>query len=84
VPLLFDRDDASAVERAHRCHRDLLGQCAAEGFFPYRLGVAGFDALRGGDALDAGQVPALHARLRAALDPNDILAPGRYTAVALP
>jgi len=84
VPLLFDRDDASSVERAHRCHRELLRNCAAEGFFPYRLGVPGFDALRSGSEVDAAQVPALHVRLRAALDPNDILSPGRYTAVALP
>jgi 4-cresol dehydrogenase (hydroxylating) len=84
VPLLFDRGDASSVERAHRCHRELLSQCAAEGFFPYRLGVPGFDALRGGSQIDAGQVHALHMRLRAALDPRDILSPGRYTAVALP
>lgn len=84
VPLLFDRDDAVAVERAHRCHGELLRKCAAEGFFPYRLGVPGFDALRGGSAVDAAQVPALHMRLRAALDPNDILSPGRYTAVSLP
>lgn len=84
VPLLFDRDDVSSVERAHRCHRELLSECAAEGFFPYRLGVPGFDALRGSSGLDAGQVPNLHVRLRTALDPHDILAPGRYTAVAPP
>lgn len=84
VPLLFDRDDPSSVERAHRCHRELLSKCAAEGFFPYRLGVAGSDVLRDGSAVGVGQVPALHARLRAAIDPNDILAPGRYTPVAVP
>jgi len=83
VPLLFDRDDPAAAERAHCCYRELLSKCAGEGFFPYRLGVAGFDALGGGGEVDAGQAPALHVRLRAALDPNDILAPGRYTAVEL-
>ena len=81
VPLLFDRDDVASVERAHRCHRELLRRCAAEGFFPYRLGVPGFDALDGGAEEGAARVPALHVRLRAALDPNDILAPGRYTSV---
>jgi 4-cresol dehydrogenase (hydroxylating) len=83
VPLLFDRDDPASAERAHCCYRELLSKCAAEGFFPYRLGVAGFDALGGGGEAEAGQVPALHMRLRAALDPNDILAPGRYTAMEL-
>ena len=83
VPLLFDRDDPASVQRAHRCHSELLNRCAAEGFFPYRLGVAGFDALGGGGEADADQIPPLHVRLRAALDPNDILAPGRYSSLKL-
>jgi hypothetical protein len=79
VPLLFDRDDPTSVQRAHSCYRELLLKCAAEGFFPYRLGVPGFDALGRSGEGGVGRVPALNARLRAALDPNDILAPGRYT-----
>jgi len=83
VPLLFDRDDPASVQRAHLCHSELLSRCAAEGFFPYRLGVAGFDVLGGGGEADTDQNPPLHVRLRAALDPNDILAPGRYTSLKL-
>ena len=45
-----------------------------DGFMPYRLGVQAMDSLpRPND--DSG---AMFSVLKRALDPNDILAPGRY------
>jgi len=74
VPLLFDRADASSVERARRCADELLESGRKEGFVPYRLGL---DAM---GWLESRQLAhdAFARRLIGALDPDRILAPGRY------
>lgn len=74
VPLLFDRTDAPASNRAHECYRQLFAQGKALGVLPYRV-PARFMYL-----LTDAQGPAwqLGARLKAALDPDNLLSPGRY------
>lgn len=74
VPLLFDRTDAPASNRAHECYRQLFAQGKALGVLPYRV-PARFMHL-----LTDAQGPAwqLGARLKAALDPDNLLSPGRY------
>lgn len=75
VPLLiFDRDVPGADEEAMRCHDAIVAKACALGFPPYRLGVQSMSAL----PASRGDHGALLARLKKALDPNDILAPGRY------
>jgi subfamily B ATP-binding cassette protein MsbA len=54
--------------------RPIFRELGAVGYLPYRLGLHGMDALPAA-ADDHG---ALMQRLKAALDPNDILSPGRY------
>jgi 4-cresol dehydrogenase (hydroxylating) flavoprotein subunit len=75
VPLiLYDRDAPDADEQAMRCHDAIVTELSAMGYPPYRLGLPSMDLLpRPRD--DHG---ALLARIKKALDPNDILAPGRY------
>jgi 4-cresol dehydrogenase (hydroxylating) len=75
LPLLvYDRDVAGADEEAMRCHDAVLTRLARAGYLPYRLGVQSMDALPA-PRDDHG---AVLERLKRALDPNDILAPGRY------
>jgi FAD/FMN-containing dehydrogenase len=78
VPLLFDRDATPAVERTQQCFAELLRQGATVGVYPYRLGLLGLQAQGRGQDPDAASSASLYERIRAALDPNDILAPGRY------
>jgi 4-cresol dehydrogenase (hydroxylating) len=75
VPLLvYDRDEPGADDAALRCHDDLVARLSAAGYPPYRLGIQSMDALPA-PRDDHG---ALIERLKRALDPNDVLAPGRY------
>jgi 4-cresol dehydrogenase (hydroxylating) len=75
VPILcFDRDVPGEDERAMACHDVLLAELIAAGYPPYRLGVQSMHSLPAptDDSL------AIIERLKRTLDPNDILAPGRY------
>lgn len=74
VPLLFDRADPAAVAAAQACYRELIETGQANGWFPYRLAVGAMPELAG--RLQDAQ--AFNERLRHALDPHDLLAPGRY------
>ena len=74
VPLLFDRDQPGAAAAAQACFIDLLLQGRANGWFPYRIGVDAMPLLA--DMQTASS--AFHDRLRQALDPHDLMAPGRY------
>lgn len=74
VPLLFDRSNPVAVEAAQACYRELIEQGRERGWFPYRVAVGAMPAL----AELTGEASSLHLRLRRELDPNDLLAPGRY------
>jgi 4-cresol dehydrogenase (hydroxylating) len=72
--LVFDRDVAGEDERAMACHAAVSDGLAAAGYLPYRLGVHAMESLpRPVD--DYGK---LISTLKRALDPRDILAPGRY------
>lgn len=74
VPLIFVRDDPQAQQVAERCYEDLMAAGRLLGCFPYRVGVNTMSTL--GDAMTT--TAKFHGRLRAALDPADILSPGRY------
>lgn len=74
VPLLFDRRDTDATTRANDCYRALVEAGQKEGFLPYRLNIDAMGILNtGGSAFSR-----LASQLKAAVDPNSILAPGRY------
>ncbi len=72
--LMYDRDVPGEDERARACHDSILDWLVPRGYLPYRLGIQSMDALpppREGYG-------AFMAALKTALDPHDILAPGRY------
>ena len=74
VPLLFERQQAAAVAAAKNCHQALMEAGCAQGWFPYRLGIDSMDWMGSAHA----DAQALHSRLQRSLDPQGLLAPGRY------
>lgn len=75
VPLLYDPDSPDEVERVRLAQQTLLDTALAHGLAPYRVGANAMDWLRESDP-DRWK---LASRLKALLDPNEVLAPGRYT-----
>ncbi|GAB2894969.1 FAD-binding oxidoreductase [Uliginosibacterium flavum] len=76
IPILFRRDDAIAAVRAKACYVDLVKAGLAQGWPPYRIGS---------DTMHLVHPPVdsvtaqLHTRLKLALDPVQVISPGRYT-----
>jgi len=77
VPLLFDRRDANQTANAQSCYQALLEAGRKEGFLPYRLGVGSMSWLTGSEAPYWEMVAAI----KLALDPEGIIAPGRYAPI---
>ncbi|MCD2514262.1 FAD-binding oxidoreductase [Comamonas endophytica] len=75
IPLIFPKTQENA-RRAHACYQELVTACTQAGMPPYRLNIESMATLAG--LRVAGEHPRLHACLKAALDPDDIIAPGRY------
>jgi 4-cresol dehydrogenase (hydroxylating) len=74
LTIAYDKDDPDEVERAHRCYRELFGLAMDAGYIPYRVGNHSM-----GELDPHGDVYwATVARIKAALDPDGIIAPGRY------
>lgn len=75
VPMLvYDRAVDGDDARAMNCHDAVLAALVDAGYLPHRLGIHSMDALP--HARD--DYGALISRLKRALDPRDVLAPGRY------
>lgn len=72
--IVYDREEPGHDQKALDCHRALTDRLAADGFLPYRLALPAMDALpRPADAYGT-----VLQRLKQALDPVDVLSPGRY------
>lgn len=72
--ILFDREIPGEDERAMACHDEMMAKLGALGYFPYRLCTAGMEKL----PPSRDGYPNLIRTLKRALDPEGILAPGRY------
>ena len=75
VSISYDREVAGQDERAMQCYRELLERLTAAGFYSYRLGIQAKQLLD-----PSTPYGKLLTSLKDALDPNHILAPGRYLA----
>lgn len=73
ITISYDRNVAGQDERAQACYRRLTEELLARGYPPYRLNVSSMQYL--GD--EGAYLDTLRA-LKSALDPNGVLAPGRY------
>jgi 4-cresol dehydrogenase (hydroxylating) len=74
MDLLFDHSDTAEMDRAHACFTSLVETFAAAGYAPYRTNI-GF-MTKVAEIYGPAQ-QSLNRRLKRALDPNGILAPGK-------
>lgn len=79
ITISFDRDTPGEDERARECFSALGRAMLDRGYPPYRLTVESMDSM----AQASGFASAVRV-IKRALDPNDILAPGRYDATTTP
>lgn len=74
VPILFNRDDPEEASRADACYRALFEMGCGEGFLPYRMGVQYMNLVTAKDS----DFWRLVLKIKQAIDPGGIIAPGRY------
>ena len=77
VPLLFDRGDAGQAARAGACFDALFEAGREQGCIPYRLGIQSMRRATG----MRSPFWDLVGTIKAAIDPDRIIAPGRYAPV---
>jgi FAD/FMN-containing dehydrogenase len=77
IPILFDPKDADETRRAYDCRARLVEVGMENGFIPYRIAVDQMSALIDGSAVCWRLVD----RIKRSIDPDDIIAPGRYTII---
>lgn len=75
--ILYNRDEPEAVARADRLYRHLVAEAASHGFAEYRGHISYMDLIAKSYDFNDGALWRLHDRVKAALDPNNIIAPGR-------
>jgi 4-cresol dehydrogenase (hydroxylating) len=72
--VVYDRDIPGDDERGMACYDELAAALAGAGFTPFRLGIHSMGEM-------ARAEPAytdVLQRLKAAVDPNGVVAPGHY------
>ena len=74
LTIAFDRDNPLEAARARACQRAVFDAVVEAGYIPYRVGIESMGLL-GRDEDVFWQVVA---RIKAALDPDGMIAPGRY------
>lgn len=73
----YNKEDTGEACRARDCYEELLDACFQLGFIPYRLGVGSMKYLK----KRSSAYSDLIEQIKESLDPNRVLAPGRYTDV---
>jgi 4-cresol dehydrogenase (hydroxylating) flavoprotein subunit len=73
VSITYDRDVSGEDAKAMDCYHELQLRLTTAGYYPYRLGIQSMDLL-GSDLARADFL----STLKRAIDPNNIIAPGRY------
>lgn len=74
ITISFDRTVPGEDQKALACHDSLLAVLTGAGFYPYRLSTHAMNLVKGTEPAFA----EFQKCLKNALDPNGILAPGRY------
>lgn len=78
MTLCFDRSDRTEVARAGRCYDEMFRAVVDAGYVPYRVGTQSMASL----ALGSAVFWDVAAKLKKALDPDSVIAPGRYEPAA--
>jgi 4-cresol dehydrogenase (hydroxylating) len=79
LSLGYDRDVPGEDDRAMTCYRELLDRLALQGYYSYRLSVGAMSSMG-----EPGTYHKVLESLKRTLDPNGILAPGRYVPAEKP
>ncbi|WP_066384612.1 MULTISPECIES: FAD-binding oxidoreductase [unclassified Anabaena] len=74
IAIMYDREQPEEDDRAMSCHNQILQFLLQSGYIPYRLGIQSMNSLPS----PADDYNQLISQLKQQLDPNNILAPGRY------
>ncbi|MET0982651.1 MAG: FAD-binding oxidoreductase [Telluria sp.] len=74
LTVAYDKDDPEETARARACHDEVFGRMMDAGYIPYRVGNHSMGQLDP----DGDTYWRTVARIKGALDPAGILAPGRY------
>lgn len=77
VSVSYDRSVQGEDQRAMACHDDLITRMTEAGYYSYRLGIQSMGQMRRPSAYNE-----VLQTIKNALDPNNVLAPGRYQAAA--
>ncbi|EHR71955.1 FAD/FMN-dependent dehydrogenase [Burkholderiales bacterium JOSHI_001] len=72
--ILYDRDDADETQRARQLYDALHADMTDSGYQQYRASMLAWDRV----FENAPQALHLNNRIKSALDPNGVVAPGRY------
>lgn len=74
ITIAYDKEDALEAERARSCYQKVFDRVMGAGYIPYRVGNQSMAALDPYRDVYWQTV----ARIKQALDPDGIIAPGRY------
>jgi FAD/FMN-containing dehydrogenase len=74
IPILFNRNDDVQKQNAYRCYEELVNSGMELGYVPYRLGIEGHKLV-----ITQNNFWDLQSKIKKMLDPNNIMAPGRYS-----
>jgi 4-cresol dehydrogenase (hydroxylating) flavoprotein subunit len=74
LTIAYDRDLPGEDAKAMACYNELLQTLIDSGYYPYRLGIHSMNLL----ALGEASYQNLLDKIKKAIDPQNILAPGRY------
>lgn len=74
MTVAYDKSNPEEERRAAQCYKELADQTHRMGYREYRLGIQSM----GSDAIEPSVFRDVASSLKTALDPQNILAPGRY------
>ncbi|WP_036551690.1 FAD-binding oxidoreductase [Neptunomonas japonica] len=74
IAIAYDRDFPEEEERALKCHDELLEKLIDKGYYPYRLSTHAMGKLPKAEPAYSDVI----AKFKHAIDPQHIIAPGRY------
>lgn len=77
VELVFNQADEGERQRMEKALRDMITEAAELGYGEYRTHLVLMDQVAGTYSWNGGALGKMNERLKDALDPNGILAPGR-------
>jgi FAD linked oxidases, C-terminal domain len=77
VEIVYDKNDPVKRKAANDCLREMIDDAAKEGYGEYRTHLVLMDQVAGTYSWNDGALMKFNERLKDALDPNGILAPGK-------